>query len=117
MLAQVLLSSRQNAKRHERVIPRRIGLADFDERDAADLETRSEGYERAFIRNREHDSEGVGSQVSRAALPGSVDQHRGLNASRDIGSGHNVMGNGTLRVDGDRRLAEITVVGRSWKRF
>ena len=117
MLAQVLLSSRQNAKRHERVIPRRIGFADLDERDAAGLETRSEGHERAFIRYREHDSEGVGSQVSRAAFACCVHQHGALHATWDIGSGHNVMGNGTLRVDGDRRLAEITVVGRSWKRF
>jgi len=84
ILPQDLPSPRHKPERHERVVPRRIRLADLDERHRSSREPRSEGHEGALVRRRENDGVGVVRQVSWATFPCGVYQHRGLKAAVQV---------------------------------
>lgn len=111
MPSHVLLSRRCAADRHERPIPRRIGLEDEGVPDSGELEAPRELAHLFLTRDGEDDRRGARGEVAGRALSGSVDQIRSEDPEGEVSADDDVVGE-----EGDERYVSRFSVGRSCTR-
>lgn len=84
-------ASRTHTDGHEGAVPRRIGLTDRDELDAADEQPDGLLDQRGLVRHGQDDGVGALFQITGAGFTRGVDKLRGKNTRRQVGSNQDVV--------------------------